>query len=114
MQSSATCTQLKPADEPTPIKHQAHLQSRATKKQTDSPKKSKRLSKDHKTEESSADLFSSEVSVEEIRALFKPMAPCISPIADLVRIYCMLKKNILQRVTRVFWNFFLYFMIILQ
>lgn len=94
MQSNATSTQLKPAHGLTPIKHHARLQSRRAKKQTDTPKKSDTLSKEHKTEESSTDL----VSFEDIMALFKPMLPCISPLPDLVRIQCKCFLKLLLNV----------------
>lgn len=68
---------------------QTHRQSRTPKKQTDSPKKSITSSEEHKPIEASADLSISEVLFEEIRTLFKPMAPCLSPISDLVRIHCI-------------------------
>lgn len=64
------------------IKHQASLQSPSTKKPKNTPKKSK--SKEHKAEESSSDFGSSEVSLGQILALFKPVLPCISPIQDEV------------------------------
>lgn len=88
MQTEDTFTQLKASPHwEKAIKQQASLQSTSSaKKQTDTPKKRKRLSKEHKTEESSTDLGRSEVSVEEIMALFKPMLACISPLPDLVRI----------------------------
>ncbi|XP_031154504.2 little elongation complex subunit 1 isoform X2 [Sander lucioperca] len=85
MQTEDTFTQLKASPHwEKAIKQQASLQSTSSaKKQTDTPKKRKRLSKEHKTEESSTDLGRSEVSVEEIMALFKPMLACISPLPDL-------------------------------
>ncbi|XP_078109542.1 little elongation complex subunit 1 [Sander vitreus] len=85
MQTEDTFTQLKASPHwEKAIKQQASMQSTSSaKKQTDTPKKRKRLSKEHKTEESSTDLGSSEVSVEEIMALFKPMLACISPLPDL-------------------------------
>ncbi|XP_075937531.1 little elongation complex subunit 1 [Anarhichas minor] len=84
MQTNATLTQLKPSPrKQKAIKQQASLQSTSAMKQTDSPKKSRRLFKENKSEESSADLGSSEVSVGKILALFKPMLPCISPLPDL-------------------------------
>lgn len=67
---------------------QPHRQSKASKNQTDSPKKSNSSSEQHKLEEASADLFNSEAIFEEIKAWLQPMAPCISPISDLVRIHC--------------------------
>ncbi|XP_063735910.1 little elongation complex subunit 1 [Eleginops maclovinus] len=63
-------------------KHQPSLQSPSAKKQKNTPKRSK--SKEHKAEESSTDFGSSEVSLGQILALFKPMLPCISPIPDEV------------------------------
>ncbi|XP_044063196.1 little elongation complex subunit 1 isoform X2 [Siniperca chuatsi] len=82
MQAKATYTELKPSPHgQKAIQRQASLQSTSAKKKTDTLKKSKRLSKEHKTEEASTDLCSSEV--EEIMALFKPMLPCISPLLDL-------------------------------
>lgn len=84
MQLKAACTQLKPSPYGLkPIKRQSCLQSTSAKKQTDSPKKSTKLSKEHETEVPSTDLGSSEMSFEEIIALFKPMLPCISPLPDL-------------------------------
>lgn len=80
MQTKAADTQLKLSPHGRKaIKHQACLQSASTKK-------SLRLSKEIKTGESSPVLGSSEVSVEQIMALFKPMLSCISPLPDLVRI----------------------------
>ncbi|TDH12071.1 hypothetical protein EPR50_G00067410 [Perca flavescens] len=85
MLTEDTFTQLKASPHwEKAIKQQTSLQSTSSaKKQTDTPKKRKRLSKEHKTEESSTDLDSSEVSVEEIMALFKPLLACISPLPDL-------------------------------
>ncbi|XP_033495511.2 little elongation complex subunit 1 isoform X2 [Epinephelus lanceolatus] len=85
MQRKASSTQLKPSPhKQKAIEQQPFLPSTGAKKQT--PKKPKRLSKEHKTEDSSTDLGSSEISVGEIMALFKPMPACISPLADLVKI----------------------------
>ncbi|XP_045900876.1 little elongation complex subunit 1 [Micropterus dolomieu] len=82
MQTEVTYTQLKPSpDGQEAIQRQASLPSTSAKKQTDTPKKSKRSSKERKTEEAPTELGSSEV--EEIMALFKPMLPCISPLLDL-------------------------------
>lgn len=81
--SNGNSPKLNSVDETTANRPQTHQQPRASKKETDSPKKSNRSSEEHKPEEASADLFSSEVLFEEIRTLFKPMAPCISPISDL-------------------------------
>lgn len=86
--SNGNSPKLNSVNETTANRPQTHRQPRASKKETDSPKKSNRSSEEHKPEEASADLFSSEVLFEEIRTLFKPMAPCISPISDLVRIHC--------------------------
>ncbi|XP_032374322.1 little elongation complex subunit 1 isoform X2 [Etheostoma spectabile] len=85
MQTGDTFTQLKASPRwENAIKQQASLTSmNSAKKQTDTPKKRKRLSKEHKSEESSTDLGSFEVSVEQIMALFKPMLACISPLPDL-------------------------------
>ncbi|XP_034730494.1 little elongation complex subunit 1 isoform X3 [Etheostoma cragini] len=85
MQTGDTFTQLKASPHwENAIKQQASLQSTSSaKKQTDTPKKRRRLSKEHKTEESSTDLGSSGMSVEQIMALFKPMLACISPLPDL-------------------------------
>lgn len=88
VQTKATYTQIKLS--PQAIEHQTSLQSASAKKQTDTPRKSKRLSKKHKSEESSTDLGSPEVSVEELRKLFKPLLPCISPLPDMVRIWLYL------------------------
>ncbi len=87
MQSKAAYTQLKPSPPKLKtIKHQKCLQSASSKKQTDTSKKNTQLSKEHKTEEASSDLDSSEVSLDEIMEFFKPMLSCISPLPDLVRI----------------------------
>ncbi|KAM3614741.1 uncharacterized protein V6R79_018661 [Siganus canaliculatus] len=59
------------------VNHQAGLQSTSSKQQK------KRLSKELKTEVASTDLRSAEVSFEEIKAFFKPMLPCLSPLPDL-------------------------------
>ncbi|XP_070823022.1 little elongation complex subunit 1 [Chaetodon trifascialis] len=84
MQPKASDTQLKRSPHGRKaIKHQACLQSASTKKQTDTPKKSLRSSKESKTEQSSPVSGSSEMSVEQIMALFKPMLPCMSPLPDL-------------------------------
>ncbi|XP_071327107.1 little elongation complex subunit 1 isoform X2 [Trachinotus anak] len=84
MQKKATYTQLKPfCHAQKTIKHQTPLQCSSGKKQTDTPKKSKRLSKEHKTKESSIDVDCSEVSIEEIMEMFKPLLSCISPLPDL-------------------------------
>ncbi|XP_039974663.1 little elongation complex subunit 1 [Xiphias gladius] len=84
MQTEATYTQLKPSPHAQKaIKHQASLQCSSGKKQTDTRKNSKRLSTEHKTEESFTGLGSSEVSVQEIMEMFKPLLPCISPLANL-------------------------------
>nr|XP_020452494.1 little elongation complex subunit 1 isoform X2 [Monopterus albus] len=79
MQLKATCRQLKtsPGVEKA-IRYQDSLQSSSAKKQTDTPRKSKCLSKAHKTEE-----LSIEVDVKEILEMFKPMPPCLSPLSDL-------------------------------
>nr|XP_019946989.1 PREDICTED: little elongation complex subunit 1 [Paralichthys olivaceus] len=83
MQTKTSYTQLKtsPPAQKT-IKHQVSPQRSGGKKQRDSPKKSKRLSKENKTEESLSDIGSSGVSVEEILEMFKPMTACISPLSD--------------------------------
>ncbi|XP_074510325.1 little elongation complex subunit 1 [Sebastes fasciatus] len=84
MQTKAPFTQLKPPPHgQKAIKRQASPQSTGAKKQTNTPKMSKQLFKELKTEESSTDVGSSKVSVGDIMALFKPMLPCISPLLDL-------------------------------
>ena len=87
IQTKATYTQLKssPRAQKT-IKHQASPPLTSGKKQTDTPTKGKRLSKQHKTEESSTGMDSPDIPLEEIMKLFKPILPCISPLPDLVRI----------------------------
>ncbi|XP_042346533.1 little elongation complex subunit 1 [Plectropomus leopardus] len=87
MQWKDTVTQIKPSPhKQKAIEQPASLQSTSAKKQTDTPKKSKRLYKERKTKESSPDSGSSEISVGEIMAMFKPLLPCISPLPDLTRI----------------------------
>lgn len=94
MQTKAPFTQLKPPPHgQKAIKRQASPQSTGAKKQTNTPKMSKQLFKELKTEESSTDVGSSKVSVGDIMALFKPMLPCISPLLDLVRIHVMCHAN---------------------
>ncbi|XP_062255745.1 little elongation complex subunit 1 [Platichthys flesus] len=80
--------QTKPLSKASPlaqknIKHQVSPQHSGGKKQRESPKKSKRLSKGNKTEGSSSDKGSSRVSVEEIMEMLKPMPSCLSPILDM-------------------------------
>ncbi|XP_068179768.1 little elongation complex subunit 1 [Antennarius striatus] len=82
-QTKATYAQAELSLDPTTFKNQAYPQPRSAKKKTNSPKKSKQLSKEHKTEDSSMVSGSHEVSVAEIMALFKPLLPCISPLPDL-------------------------------
>ncbi|XP_067458216.1 little elongation complex subunit 1 isoform X1 [Thunnus thynnus] len=84
IQTKATYTQLKssPRAQKT-IKQQASPQLTSSKKQTDTPTKGKRLSKQHKTEESSTGMDSPDIPLEEIMKLFKPILPCISPLPDL-------------------------------
>ncbi|KAM6995350.1 little elongation complex subunit 1 [Tautogolabrus adspersus] len=84
VQTNAPSTQLNPS----PLRQNADkgpacLQSTKSKKKTDTPKKRKRLSEEHKPEESSPDLSSFTLSVEHILSLFQPMLPtCISPLPD--------------------------------
>ncbi|XP_040901322.1 little elongation complex subunit 1 [Toxotes jaculatrix] len=77
----ATYTQLKPSPQKA-VKHQASPPCSSGKKQRVTPKKRKPLSKEHKTEEPSPNMGSSEVSIEEIMEMFKPMHPFISPLPD--------------------------------
>ncbi|KAG7235256.1 hypothetical protein INR49_002861 [Caranx melampygus] len=81
METNTPYTQLKhfPHAE-TPVKLQAPVQCSSGRKQTATPRKSKKLSKEHKTKESSVDRVSSKVSVKEVMEMFKPMLPCISPL----------------------------------
>lgn len=68
------------------VSHQAHLRSPTTKKEKGSPKKGKRLSEQHKNKQPLLDLCDSQLSLEDVMTLFKPMPSCISPLQDLVRI----------------------------
>ncbi|TNN79762.1 Little elongation complex subunit 1 [Liparis tanakae] len=78
MKKSKIFTQLKTSPRgQKAARQQAPPQSTRAMKQTHTPEESTRLSKESKTEKSS------EESVEEILALFKPMLPCISPLSDL-------------------------------
>lgn len=80
MKKSLIFTQLKTSPRgQKAARQQVCHQSTGAMKQTHTPEESTRLSKESKTEKSS------EESVEEILALFKPMLPCISPLSDLVR-----------------------------
>ncbi|XP_071370313.1 little elongation complex subunit 1-like [Centroberyx affinis] len=86
IQSKATCSPSRP----TPcvlqaIKRQTSPQCKGGKKQTDTANKGKRRSKEHIMEDSSTDLDSHGISIEEILELFKPLLPCISPVPDLDR-----------------------------
>ncbi|XP_062278466.1 little elongation complex subunit 1 [Scomber scombrus] len=84
IQTKATCTQLKPSPRTQKsIKQQASSQFKSDKKQTDTPTKGKRVSKKHKTGESSTCRNSPDIPVEEILELFKPLFACISPLPDL-------------------------------
>nr|XP_020490202.1 little elongation complex subunit 1 [Labrus bergylta] len=83
VQTNAPFTQIKPSPlRQNAVKGPACLQSTRSRKKTDAPKKSKRLSEERKPEESSSDFGSSTVSAEEILSLFKPILPCISPLPD--------------------------------
>ncbi|XP_034553389.1 little elongation complex subunit 1 [Notolabrus celidotus] len=62
---------------------QTSLQTTRSKKKTATPKKSKLLLEEPKTEEASRVSGSPELSVEEIVRLFKPLLPCISPVPEL-------------------------------
>lgn len=68
------------------VSHQAHLRSPTAKKEKDSPKKGKRLSEQHKNKQPLLNLSDSQMSLEDVMTLFKPMPSCISPLQDLVRI----------------------------
>lgn len=68
------------------VSHQAHLQSPTAKKEKDSPKKDKRVSKQHKNKQPLLDLSDSQLFLEDVMTHFKPMPSCISPLQDLVRI----------------------------
>lgn len=93
LKSNGNLPKSNSVDETTANIPQTHRQSRTSKKQADSSKKCIRLSEEHKPVEASADLSISEVLFEEIRTLFKPMAPCLSPISDLVRIHCIFQQQ---------------------
>lgn len=85
IQTKATYTQLKASPKAQKaVKHQESPQLTSGKRQTDTPTKGKRLSKQHKTEKSSTSMGISDLSVEEIMELFKPILPCISPVPELV------------------------------
>ncbi|XP_068592118.1 little elongation complex subunit 1 [Cebidichthys violaceus] len=84
VQTNATVTQLTASPRGhKAVQQRASPQSTSAVKRTDSPRKSRRSLKENKSQESSADLGSSQVSVGRILALFKPMLPCISPLPDL-------------------------------
>lgn len=72
------------------VSHQAHIRSPTAKKKKESLKKGQRLSKQHKNKQplsSQADLSDSQLSLQDVMRLFKPMPSCISPLQDLVRIH---------------------------
>lgn len=80
-----TYTQLRPFPHAeTPVKLQAPSQCLSGRKQTATPRKSKKLSKKDKKKESSVNL-GGQVSVKEVMDMFKPMLPCISPLPTSVR-----------------------------
>lgn len=76
---------ISPPD-PAVVSHQAHLRSPTAKKKKESLKKGKRLSKQHNNKQPLLYLSDSQLSLEDVMALFKPMPSCISPLQDLVRI----------------------------
>lgn len=81
-----TYTQLRPFPHAeTPVKLQAPAQCLSGRKQTATPRKSKKLSKKDKNKESSVNLGGSRLSVKEVMDMFKPMLPCISPLPTSVR-----------------------------
>lgn len=77
-------TRINPPDQAM-VSHQVHLRSPTAKKEKDSLKKGKRLSKQHKNKQPVLDLSESQLSLEDVMTLFKPMPSCISPLQDLVR-----------------------------
>lgn len=77
-------TPINPPDQAM-VSHQAHLRSPTAKKEKDSPKKGKRLSKQQKNKQPLLDFSDSQLSLEDVMTLFKPMPSCISPLQDLVR-----------------------------
>ncbi|XP_028282120.1 little elongation complex subunit 1 [Parambassis ranga] len=80
--TKATYIQLKPTSHAQyGISPQASPLSKRGKKTPDTPKKGKSSPKKKNTE-SSADTDHSEISIEAIMDLFKPMQPCISPLSD--------------------------------
>ncbi|KAF3691691.1 Little elongation complex subunit 1 Interactor of little elongator complex ELL subunit 1 [Channa argus] len=82
MRTKGSCRQLKHS--PQVIKQQPSLQSARGNILTvpDSPRKGKRLSKEHKSVKSSTDIDSAETSVELILKMFNPLLPCLSPLPD--------------------------------
>lgn len=81
----ANPTQINPPEQAM-VSHQAHLRSPTAKKEKYSPKKGKRLSKQHKNKQPLLDFSDAQLSLEDVMILFKPMPSCISPLQDLVRI----------------------------
>lgn len=68
------------------VSHQVHVQSPTAKKKKESLKKGQRLSKQRKNKQPLLDLSDSQLSLQDVMRLFKPMPSCISPLQDLVRI----------------------------
>ncbi|XP_074539998.1 little elongation complex subunit 1 [Halichoeres trimaculatus] len=66
---------------PRRVRKETCLQSPRPKKKTATPQKNEKSLEEPLTKD--AVLGSSEISVEEIMTLFKPMLPCISPILDV-------------------------------
>ncbi|XP_023133359.2 little elongation complex subunit 1 [Amphiprion ocellaris] len=79
IQPKPTYTQVKPIPA---IRNQESPQCSSDKKQKASLKKGKQSSKEHITDDSSSDMSSPEISIEEIMEFFKPPLPCISPLPD--------------------------------
>ncbi|KAF0021769.1 hypothetical protein F2P81_025978 [Scophthalmus maximus] len=83
VQTNTPYTQLKPSPRARKAnKPPASPQCSRGKRQMDTPPKNRRLSKEHKTVESSTDPGSSDISIEEMMEMFEPMLPCISPLPD--------------------------------
>ncbi|XP_051812900.1 little elongation complex subunit 1 isoform X1 [Acanthochromis polyacanthus] len=72
-------TQVKPIPA---FGNQESPQCSSGKTQTSSSKKAKQSSKERRTDDSSSDMSSPEISIEEIMEFFKSLPPCLSPLSD--------------------------------
>ncbi|KAM4580195.1 little elongation complex subunit 1 [Odontesthes bonariensis] len=84
VQTKAIYTQFKPSPRAQDaIEHQTPPRCLRGKKQTETLKRSKQSSKEHKPAEPAPVNSGCEICLDEIMKMFKPLPPCISPLSDL-------------------------------